>query len=157
VRIRIETDLDAETGESRIAARRRASQRLLSIPAVRTSTAATLMAEIGGIWRFTDVDQLLAYAGVHPTGAELRGRRAHPETSWTMAKTGTAYPRAAAYRMAVVGVQHNPILRAHYARKRAAGKSTMNALGHCTSKALAIVCGVGVAARTSIRRMAVPD
>jgi hypothetical protein len=42
------------------------SQRLLSIPGVGPSTAATLMAEIGDIWRFTDVDQLLAYAGVHP-------------------------------------------------------------------------------------------
>ncbi|HEU0251076.1 MAG TPA: IS110 family transposase [Solirubrobacteraceae bacterium] len=42
------------------------SQRLLSIPGVGPSTAATLMAEIGDIWRFNDVDQLLAYAGVHP-------------------------------------------------------------------------------------------
>jgi hypothetical protein len=50
-------------------------------------------------------------------------------------KTGNAYLRAAAYRMAVVGVQHNPIIRAHYARKRAAGTSAMNSLGHCMSKA----------------------
>jgi len=81
---------------------------------------ATLMAEIGDIWRFSDVDQLLAYAGCIPR-SRAPGRRREPETSWTMAKTGNAYLRAAAYRMAVVGVQHNPILRAHYARKRAAG------------------------------------
>lgn len=118
------------------------SQRLLSIPGIGPSTAATLMAEIGDIWRFTDVDQLLAYAGVHPKEQSSGTRGASPETSWTMAKTGNAYLRAAAYRMAVVGVQHNPILRAHYARKRAAGKSAMNALGHCMSKALAIVWGV---------------
>ena len=45
-------------------------------------------------------------------------------------------------RMAVVGVQHNPVIAAHYARKRAAGKSKMNALGHCMRKALSLVWGV---------------
>ena len=44
--------------------------------------------------------------------------------------------------MAVVGITHNPVIRAHYERKRAAGKSKMNALGHCMSKALNLVWGV---------------
>ena len=59
-----------------------------------------------------------------------------------MAKTGNAYLRAALYRMALVGVTHNPVIRHHYQRKRAEGKSKMNALGHCMKKALAIVWGV---------------
>ena len=59
-----------------------------------------------------------------------------------MSKAGNSHLRAAAYRMAVVGVQHNPVIAAHYARKRAAGKSKMNALGHCMRKALSIVWGV---------------
>jgi len=59
-----------------------------------------------------------------------------------MAKTGNAYLRAAAYRMAIVGIRHNPLIAAHYARKRAAGKSKMNAVGHCMSKALSLVWGV---------------
>ena len=42
------------------------AQRLLTIPGVGSSTAGALMAEIGDIWRFADVDQLLASAGVHP-------------------------------------------------------------------------------------------
>lgn len=118
------------------------ARRLLTIPGVGPATAATLLAEIGDIWRFTDVDQLLAYAGVHPKerSSGTKGERA--ETSWTMAKTGNAYLRAAAYRMAVVGIKHNAILRQHYARKRAAGKSPMNAVGHCMSKALSMVWGV---------------
>jgi hypothetical protein len=45
--------------------------------------------------------------------------------------------------MAVVGVQHNPVIAAHYVRKRAAGQSKMNALGHCMRKALSIVWGAG--------------
>ena len=44
--------------------------------------------------------------------------------------------------MAVMGLQRNPVIAAHYARKRAAGKSKMNALGHCMSKALSLVWGV---------------
>jgi transposase len=118
------------------------ARRLMTIPGVGAATAAGLLAEIGDIWRFSDVDQLLAYAGVHPKEQSSGRKGERPETSWTMAKTGNAYLRAAAYRMAVVGITHNPILRAHYARKRAAGKSPMNALGHCMSKALSLVWGV---------------
>ena len=118
------------------------AQRLLSIPGVGPSTAGTLMAEIGDIWRFNDVDQLLAYAGVHPKEQRSGKKGADPETSWVMAKTGNSYLREAAYRMAVVGTLHNPVIGAHYARKRAAGKSRMNAIGHCMSKALSLVWGV---------------
>jgi len=118
------------------------ARRLLTIPGVGPATVATLLAEIGDIWRFTDVDQLLAYAGVHPKEQSSGKKGERAETSWTMAKTGNTYLRAAAYRMAVVGIKHNPILRSHYARKRAAGKSSMNAVGHCMSKALSLIWGV---------------
>jgi len=118
------------------------ARRLLTIPGVGPATAATLLAEIGDIWRFADVDQLLAYAGVHPKEQSSGKKGERPETSWTMAKTGNAYLRAAAYRMAIVGITHNPVIRNHYARKRAAGKSAMNAVGHCMSKALSLVWGV---------------
>jgi transposase len=97
------------------------------------------MAEIGDIWRFTDVDQLLAYAGVHRQERSSCKKGTNSETSWVIAKTGNACLREAAYRMAIVGIQHNPIIRAHYALKRAAMKSRMNAVGHCMSKALSLV------------------
>lgn len=118
------------------------ARRLLTIPGVGPSIVATLIAEIGDIARFSDFDQLQAYAGVHPAERSSGRKGADPETSWHMSKTGNSHLRAAAYRMAVVGVRHNPIIAAHYARKRAAGKSKMNALGHCMSKALSIVWGV---------------
>ena len=82
-------------------------------------------------------------SGAYADDPDRRERRhqavAAFETRLTMAKTGNTHLRAAAYRMAVVGLQHNPILRAPYARKRAAGKSAMKSLGHSMSKALAIV------------------
>jgi transposase len=118
------------------------ARRLRTIPGVGPSIAATLIAEIGDIERFDDVDQLLAYAGVHPAERSSGRKGADPETSWHMSKTGNAHLRAAAYRLAVVGIQHNPVIAAHYRRKRKAGKSKMNALGHCMSKALSLVWGV---------------
>lgn len=118
------------------------ARRLQTIPGVGPATCAVLIAEIGDIWRFEDADQLTAYAGVHPAERSSGKKGSNPETSWHMSKAGNAHLRAAAYRMAVVGVTHNPVIRAHYERKRAAGKSKMNALGHCMSKALDLVWGV---------------
>ncbi len=115
---------------------------LRTIPGVGPSIAATLIAEIGDIERFSDFDQLLAYAGVHPAERSSGRKGSNPETAWHMSKAGNSHLRAAAYRMAVVGVQHNPVIAAHSARKRAAGKSKMNALGHCMRKALSLVWGV---------------
>lgn len=115
---------------------------LQTIPGVGPSIAATLVSEIGDIGRFTDFDQLLAFAGVHPAERSSGKKGANPETSWHMSKAGNSHLRAAAYRMAVVGLRHNPVIAAHYARKRAAGKSPMNALGHCMRKALSLVWGV---------------
>jgi transposase len=118
------------------------ARRLQTIPGVGPSIAATLLAEIGDIGRFDDVDQLLAYAGVHPAERSSGKKGASPETAWHMSKAGNSHLRAAAYRMAIVGVAHNPVIAAHYARKRAAGKSKMNAIGHCMRKALSLVWGV---------------
>jgi transposase len=118
------------------------ARRLQTIPGVGPSIAAALLAEIGDIGRFSDFDQLLAFAGVHPAERSSGRKGANPETAWHMSKAGNSHLRAAAYRMAVVGVTHNPVIAAHYARKRAAGKSKMNALGHCMRKALSLVWGV---------------
>ncbi len=118
------------------------ARRLQTIPGVGPAICATLIAEIGDIHRFADFDQLVAYAGVHPAEQSSGQTGANPETSWQMAKTGNAYLRAALYRMSVVGLQHNPTIKAHYERKRAQGKTKMNALGHCMKKSLAIVWGI---------------
>jgi transposase len=116
--------------------------RLQTIPSVGPSICAVLIAEIGDIFRFEDFDQLVAFAGVHPAERSSGTKGVSPETSWHMSKVGNAHLRAALYRMAIVGVRHNPVIAAHYARKRAAGKSKMNALGHCMRKALSLVWGV---------------
>lgn len=107
---------------------------LQTIPGVGPSITATLISEIGDLSRFDDVDQLFAYAGVHPAERSSGTKGASPETSWHMSKAGNSHLRAAAYRMALVGIRHNPVIAEHYARKRAAGKSKMNAVGHCSAR-----------------------
>ncbi|HKC19145.1 MAG TPA: transposase, partial [Candidatus Dormibacteraeota bacterium] len=133
-----------ETAERRVAELldSELAQRLQTIPGIGAATAATLIAEIGDIWRFDDFDQLAAYAGTHPKEQSSGRHGEKPETSWRMAKTGNSYLRSALYRMAVVGIQHNPIIKEHYLRKRQQGKAPMNALGHCMAKSLAVVWGV---------------
>jgi transposase len=115
------------------------ARRLLTIPGVGPATAATFLAEIWDIWRFTDVDQLLAYAGVHPKEQSLGSKKGErPETTWAMAKTGNAYLRAAAYRKAVVGIKPNPVIRSHYAKKRAAASEPCTGTNPSTSSWLAL-------------------
>jgi hypothetical protein len=116
------------------------ARRLQTIPGVGPAITAVLIAEIGDIWRFDDFDQLLAYAGVHPAERSSGRKGANPETSWHMSKAGNAHLRAAAYRLAVVGVTHSPVIRAHYERKRTVGKSKMNALGHRSRCVARYVC-----------------
>ncbi|HUZ86412.1 MAG TPA: IS110 family transposase, partial [Candidatus Baltobacterales bacterium] len=99
------------------------AKRLQTIPGVGPALAATFIAEIGDIWRFEDFGQLDSYAGIHPKEQSSGTKGQNRETSWRMAKTGNSYLRSAAYKMAVVGTQHNPVIRAHYLRKRAQGKS----------------------------------
>ena len=57
-------------------------------------------------------DQLFAYAGVHPAERSSGHQGANPETSWHMSKAGNSHLRAAAFRMALVGISHNPVIAA---------------------------------------------
>ncbi len=118
------------------------ARRLQTIPGVGPAAAATLIAEIGDIARFPNFDKLVAFVGVHAAERSSGQKGADPETSWRMAKTGNRYIRTALYRIAFTGLQRNPVISAHYQRKRAQGKSKMNALGHCMKKALSLVWGV---------------
>jgi transposase len=69
-----------ETADARVAGLLdgETARRLQTIPGVGPSIAATLLAEIGDIDRFTDFDQLLAYAGVHPAERKLRSQGRQP-------------------------------------------------------------------------------
>lgn len=74
------------------------ARRLQTIPGVGPSIAAVLLAEIGDIGRFTDFDQLLAFAGVHPAERSSGRKGSSPETAWHVSKAGNSRLCATAYR-----------------------------------------------------------
>lgn len=133
-----------EVAESRVAdlLDSELASRLQTIPGVGPAITATLIAEIGDIWRFDDFDQLAAYAGTHPKEQSSGRHGASPETSWRMAKTGKRLPSLSPLPNGRGWHPAHPIIKEHYRRKRKQGKAPMNAIGHCMSKGLAIVWGV---------------
>ena len=139
----LERQIGTADGARRVAARWRAGPPAPDHPGRRARRPArALIAEIGDIGRFETSTSCSPMPASIPPSAAPGARAPNPETAWHMSKAGNAHLRAAAYRMAVVGTVHNPVIAAHYARKREAGKSKMNALGHCMRKALSIVWGV---------------
>ena len=75
------------------------ARRLQTIPGVGPATCAALIAEIGDIWRFDDVDQLLAYAGVHPAerSSGRRVRTPRPPGTCPRPATRTSAPPPTAW------------------------------------------------------------
>ena len=90
---------------------------LTSIPGLGKLTAGKLLAEIPDIRHFSDVRQLVAFAGLNPQQRQSGGKRGYAHIS----KTGSASLRAALYLPAVVAMQHNPILAAFAQRLRQRG------------------------------------
>ena len=106
---------------------------LQSVPGVGPVLATTLIADLPELGQL-DRKQIAALVGVAPLNCEsgiLRGRR----IIWG----GRAQVRAALWMGALVAVQHNPVLRAFYARLLAAGKPKKVALTACMHKLLTIL------------------
>jgi len=106
---------------------------LQSVPGVGDATSHALIAllpELGTL----NKKQIAALVGVAPFNRDsgtLRGRR----TIWG----GRVRVRNALYMAALVGMRHNPTLKALYARLRSAGKPGKVALVACMHKLLTIV------------------
>lgn len=106
---------------------------LQSVPGVGPVLATTLIADLPELGRL-DRKQIAALVGVAPFTCEsgiLRGRR----IIWG----GRAQVRAALWMGTLVAVQHNPVIRAFYARLLAAGKPKKVALTACMHKLLTIL------------------
>ena len=106
---------------------------LQSVPGVGPVLATTLIADLPELGRL-DRKQIAALVGVAPFTCEsgiLRGRR----IIWG----GRAQVRAALWMGTLVAVQHNPVIRAVYARLLAAGKPKKVALTACMHKLLTIL------------------
>lgn len=107
-------------------------------------TAAVLFGKIVSIDRFDTADQLVGYFGVfpeeHSSGVDRQGR---PKgRAMRMSRKGNDLVRKYLFCAAKSAIQHNPAVRALYARLRARGTRGDVAMGHCMRKLLHQVFGV---------------
>jgi transposase len=112
---------------------------LVSVKGIGELTAAKLLAEVPALTEFSDVRQLVAYAGLNPrqrqSGSSVRGQ-SH------ISKTGRASIRAALYMPAVCAQRHNPILRAYAERLTQHGLGKMQVVVAVMRKLLHLVYGI---------------
>lgn len=112
---------------------------LCSIDGVGPTTAAIILAELPPVKQFKACSQAAAYAGLSPrqfsSGSSVQAKTC-------LCKTGNRYLRQAFYFPAVVGLTHNPLLRAKAQRMEAAGKTKMCIIGALMHKLLRIAYGV---------------
>jgi transposase len=112
---------------------------LVSIKGIGPRTAATLLAELGDLRRFTNARQVVAYAGLNPrqyrSGSSVQKRT-------RLSKQGNAAIRKALFMPAMAAVQSNPVVAGLRTRLLARGLSKMAAIGAAMRKLLRLVYGV---------------
>jgi transposase len=110
-----------------------------SIPGIGPLTAAKLLAECRPLADFTDVRQLVAFAGLNPShhqsGSSIRKKT-------LISKCGNPAIRAALYLPAVSAKNHNPILRAFAQRLLAKGLCEMAVIAAVMRKLLHLIYGI---------------
>jgi transposase len=102
------------------------TQKLLrSIPGVGKVTAASLVAYVGDINRFSSPEKLVAYIGldcrVHESGTSIHGKG-------YITKRGSRYLRYILFNAAFIAKRRNPILKKYLEKKMSEGKHYFSAL-----------------------------
>jgi transposase len=112
---------------------------LRSIPGIGELSAVYLLPDVRAKSSYLEVKQLVAYAGLspahHQSGTSVRKKS-------RLTKAGNRLLRKALYMPALVGIRHNPVLKALYQRLRTLGKPKKLALTACMRKLLHILYGV---------------
>lgn len=119
--------------------------KLESMPGINTVTAASLIAEIGDISRFTSPDKLARYAGIAPVKFSSAGKGKEQKS-----KQGNRTLHGIFYFLAVQQVQvskgsnipRNPVFYEYYQRKIAEGKTKVQALVCIMRRLVNIVYGM---------------
>jgi transposase len=111
---------------------------LQSIPAVGPKVASHMLC-VMRLGTFGSAERLAAYLGVVPverqSGTSVLGKS-------RLSKAGPPLLRAQLYMAAIVGIRHNPHVKALYERLLARGKSKMAALGAAMRKIVHLCFGV---------------
>jgi transposase len=112
---------------------------LTSIPGIGDLTAGKLLAECRSLTDFSDVRQLVAFAGLnpqqHPSGTSI-----HKHTA--ISRCGSAALRHALYMPALVALRHNPVLATFAQRLLAKGLPKKAVIVAVRRKLLHLIFGV---------------
>jgi transposase len=96
----------------------RMSPHMLTLPGIGSVTAGIILGEMGDLNRFTNLDQITAYAGLDPavkqSGQSYRTGR--------ISKRGSPMLRVALYKAALSSIRYNPVCKVFYDRLKAKGK-----------------------------------
>ncbi len=110
-----------------------------SIPGIAQTTAATLLAEITDITKYSSARQVAAYAGLVPrermSRSSVRGRT-------RLSKIGNARVRRALYFPAITALRCSPFFKEWATGLRERGKCKMSVIGAAMRKLIHLVYGV---------------
>jgi len=109
------------------------AQALSSVPGIGAASVAVLLAELPELGTL-DRRRVAALVGVAPMNRDS-GQRRGQRSIWG----GRADVRRTLYMATLVGVRHNPVLKAYYERLLAAGKRKKVALVACMRKLLTVL------------------
>jgi transposase len=112
---------------------------LRSIPGIGAVCAASLVASVGDIRRFSSPEKLVAYIGldcrVHQSGTSVKGKG-------FISKRGNHRLRSILFNAAFVARQHNPELKTYFEKKTGEGKHYLSALTAVERKLIHIIWAV---------------
>lgn len=108
--------------------------KLLTIPGVGITSAASIIGEFNNFNGFPDADKLLAYAGMECS----RYQSGTMDVYGHMVKRGSPHLRYVLMNLAVALKNHNPVFTEYYLKKRDEGKAYRVALTHVVKKFLRI-------------------
>ena len=112
---------------------------LVSVKGIATTSAIRLLAELAVLPDDMAARQWVAHAGLDPRHFESGTSVAKPTR---ISKTGNKYLRAALYLSALVAIQHEPNVRAFYAKLLGRGKKPMQGIVAVMRKLLHAIYGM---------------
>ena len=117
---------------------------LHTIPGIGIIGAATILAEIGDIKRFSNANKLAQFAGIAPLHLSSSGKGKDVAT-----KQGNRRLQATIYFLAIQMVQvsskgtpRNSVVRAYYEKRKAEGKTSQQALICISRRLISIIYGM---------------
>jgi transposase len=117
-----------------------ATQYLLrSIPGIGAISAASLVAHVGDIHRFSSPEKLVAYVGLdcraHQSGTSVNGKG-------FISKRGNQQLRSVLFNAAFIARQHNPEFKTYFEKKIGEGKHYTSALVAIERKLIHLIYAV---------------